>query len=323
MRALTRQECDAMLQQVLGLRTWLALQSLICRTGHTRTKSCARSRLLRRRSLPGICCSRPSPLTHSLVISDDRVHERKSSWLSREWTCLTTVPVVSDQCSIYPRCPLLLRLGFDWVAAVLREQHTQRNMKGSGHSLKQTRARQYDTSSKHTDTDTDTNSAAVRQLRQRQLERKQKQQPRTALELKLAAENHALLLSSAKAKAKTAARRRKTSPASIPIPSRLHTFLLPLCLDQDPNGPLFASERRSLSGGEKPCDADAMLKMLRLAAQRAQLEDWVRKEMAAGALRLMCVCVQQHVGNHSMKQYVALFGVCCARTEHGRLACFV
>jgi len=239
-----------------------------------------------------------------LISSDDRAHELKSYWRSSDATCLITVPVASDPCSTYPRCDQLLSaLDIDWLLCCC--VNDQRNMKGSGHSVKPIKASAYDdakpcaTRRKRRSTHTDTNSAEVKTLRRRisQLERKHKEQPRTALELKLAAENRALLSSTAKAKAKMAARRRKTPPASIPIPCRLHKFLVPLCLDRDPSGPLFASERRSLSGSEKPCDSDAMLKMLRLAAQRAKLDDWVRSEMADACLPasdalacVLCLC---------------------------------
>jgi len=128
-------------------------------------------------------------------------------------------------------------------------------------------------------------TAEVRALKQRiqQLERQQQQQknrrrqsPKTALEKKLIAENKELKTSMERDRSRVAKRRRRTAPASIPIHPRLHAYLLPLVFDKDPTGPLFSSERRGPSGEEKPCDSDTMLKMLRNAARRAGLKDWVR-----------------------------------------------
>jgi len=116
--------------------------------------------------------------------------------------------------------------------------------------------------------------------------------PKTALEQKLAAENAAMKIAIAEQEAKKAKRRLKTRPAHIHIPPKLHPFLLPLCVDKTQPGPLFVSGRKTLSGEEKRPDQDTMLKMIRAAAKRAGLEDWVCTAVTFKMFIFVCLCVR-------------------------------
>ena len=110
--------------------------------------------------------------------------------------------------------------------------------------------------------------------------------PKTPLEQKLAAELAAVKSQIAEEEAGRERRRRKTPAGRIHIPPNLHPFLLPLCVGKEPSGPLFVSERKTADGEEKRPDQDTMLKLLRAAAKRAGLEDWVLR-----CFDLTCVCL--------------------------------
>lgn len=114
------------------------------------------------------------------------------------------------------------------------------------------------------------------QLLQTQTRSGKSEIPKTPLEQKLAAELAAVKRQIAEEEASREKRRRKTQPGRIHIPPNLHPFLLPLCVGKEPSGPLFVSERKTADGEEKRPDQDTMLKMIRAAAKRAGLEDWVR-----------------------------------------------